>query len=93
MAFFRRRLELRPLIAAIGIELEQKRIEAEQRRHHQNAAIAVLDVGGMNDGVHQQALRIDENVPLLALDLLARIVARRIDRAPLFRRFSRFGCR
>jgi hypothetical protein len=25
--------------------------------------------------VHQEALRIDENVPLLALDLLARIVA------------------
>ena len=26
----------------------------------------------------QQALRIDENVPLLALDLLSRVVARRI---------------
>jgi hypothetical protein len=24
----------------------------------------------MHDGVHQEALRVDENVPLLALDLL-----------------------
>jgi hypothetical protein len=39
----------------------------------------------MHDGVHQQALGIDENVPLLALDLLACIVARRINRrAPFF---------
>jgi len=34
--------------------------------------------------VHQQALRIDEDVPLLALDLLARVIARRIDAAPPF---------
>jgi hypothetical protein len=27
-------------------------------------------------------LRIDENVPLLALDLLSRVVARRINRSP-----------
>jgi len=34
--------------------------------------------------MHQQALRIDENVPLLALDLLSRVVARRINRSPPF---------
>jgi hypothetical protein len=38
----------------------------------------------MNDGVHQKALGVDENVPLLALDLLARIVARRVDARPPF---------
>jgi hypothetical protein len=38
----------------------------------------------MHDGVHQQALRIDEDVPLLALDLLAAIEARRINPAPPF---------
>jgi hypothetical protein len=32
--------------------------------------------------MHQQALGIDENVPLLALDLLSRVVARRINRSP-----------
>jgi hypothetical protein len=61
--------------------------------HHQHAAIAILDVGGMHEGVHQQALRVDENVPLLAFDLLARVVAMRIVDPPLFQRFSRSGCR
>ena len=36
----------------------------------------------MDDGVEQQTERIDENMPLLALDLLARIVSRRIDAGP-----------
>jgi hypothetical protein len=34
--------------------------------------------------VHQQALRIDEDVPLLALDLLACIEPVRVDRRPPF---------
>jgi hypothetical protein len=34
--------------------------------------------------MHQEALRIDENVTLLALDLLARIIAMRIDAEPPF---------
>jgi hypothetical protein len=46
--------------------------------------VAILNVSGMNDGMNQQALRIDENVPLLALDLLSRVVARRINRSPPF---------
>jgi len=36
----------------------------------------------VHDGVDQQALRIDENVALLALNLFSRIVTRRIDRRP-----------
>ena len=54
------------------------------RAFTQRSTVAVLDVGGMHDGVHQQALRIDEDVPLLTLDLLACIVARRVDRRPPF---------
>jgi hypothetical protein len=46
------------------------------------SAIAILNVGSMHDGVHQQALCVDENVPLLALDLFARIIAMRIDARP-----------
>jgi hypothetical protein len=38
----------------------------------------------MHDREHQQALRIDKNVPLLALDLLACIVTARIDAGPPF---------
>jgi hypothetical protein len=38
----------------------------------------------MHDRVHQEALRVDKNVPLLALDLLACIVTGRIDAGPPF---------
>jgi hypothetical protein len=38
----------------------------------------------MYNGIHQQALRIDEDMPLLPLDLLAAIKARRIDPTPPF---------
>ena len=76
--------EHRALIAAISVELQQEWIHAEHGRHDQRAAIAILNVGGMHDGVDQQALRVDENVPLLALDLLARVVTRPIDRRPPF---------
>ena len=74
----------RALIAAIGVEFHQERIHAEQGRHDECAAVPILNVSGMNDGMNQQALRIDENVPLLALDLLSRVVARRINRSPPF---------
>jgi len=76
--------KFRPLIAAVGVKLQQKREGAKQARHHQRAAVAVLNVCGVHERVHQQALRIDEDVPLLALDLLARVIARRIDAAPPF---------
>jgi hypothetical protein len=56
----------------------------EQRRQQQDAAIAILNAGGMHDGVQQQAQRIDENMPLLALDQLARIEPVRIDVRPPF---------
>ena len=56
----------------------------EQRGEQQDAAIAILDVGGMDDGVQQQTQRIDENMPLLALDHLAGIEPVRIDASPPF---------
>ena len=77
----------RALIAAIGVEFHQERIHAEHGRHDECAAVAILNISGMNDSMHQQALGIDENVPLLALDLLSRVVARQINRSPLFQRF------
>ena len=72
---FHRALELRPLIAAVGIKLDQERKAPNKLAIQQRAAVAILDVGGVHDGVHQQALRIDQDVPLLTLDLLACIVA------------------
>ena len=77
-------LEVRPLIPAVGIELQQEGVEAEQRAHQQHATIAVLDVAGMDDRLHQQALGVDQDMALLAFDLLARVVARRVDAGPPF---------
>jgi hypothetical protein len=48
----------------------------------------VLNIGGMNDDVQQETQRVDQDVPLATLDLLARIVARRIEpRPPYLRAF------
>ena len=77
-------LELQPLIAAVGKQLLQERIPAEQGCKQQDAAVAVLDIGRVDDGVEQQTQRIYEKVALLALDLLARIIAMRIDPRPRF---------
>ncbi len=82
---FRQRAgELRPLISGVGDEFLQERKHAEQSRHHENAAVAILDVGGVNDGVKQQALRVYKQMALLALDFLARVIAMRIDAGPPF---------
>jgi hypothetical protein len=77
-------LELRPLVSAVGVQLEQEGIQTEQGGHEQDATIAVLNGRRMHDGVQQQALGVYQDVALLTLDLLAGVVARRIDAAPPF---------
>ena len=79
---------LRTLITAVGVEFEKKRIKTEHGRHKEFAAVAVLNVGGRHDGVHQEALRIDENVPFLALDFLAGLRARRVMGPPFSALFT-----
>jgi len=74
----------RPCVGAVGEQLFEIGEQAEQRCQQNKAAIAILNVGGGDDAVQEQALRIDENVPLLALDQLARIKAGRIDASPPF---------
>ena len=74
----------RPLIGAVGKHLFEEWKLTEQRRQQCDAAIAILDAGGMNDGVQQQTQRIDENMPLLALDQLAGVEPVRIDAGPPF---------
>ena len=82
---FRERLmEFRSLIAAVGKQLLQERIHPEQSGKKQDTAVAILDIGGVNDGVEQQTKRIYKKVALLAFDLLARIKAMRIDTGPPF---------
>src|SRR5260370_42610340 len=74
--------ELRSLIAGIGEQLRQERIHPEQGGQQQDTPIAILDVRGMHHGVQQQTYRVDQDMPLDALDLLARIIAGRIDAGP-----------
>ena len=82
--FGERVAENRPLIGAVGKQLLEEWKPTEQRRQQQDAAVAILDAGGMNDGVQQQTQRVYQNVALLALDLLAGIIAMRIDAGPPF---------
>ena len=58
------------------------------RRSRWKVAIAILNIGGMNDNVQQETQRVDQDVPLATLDLLARVVARRIKQSSFERRFA-----
>ncbi len=74
----------RPLIGAVGEQFSEKGKQTEQCRQQLKAAVAILNVGGGDDAVQQQALRIDQNMPLLALDQRARIEAVAVDAGPPF---------
>ena len=74
----------RPLIGAVGKQFLEEWKLTEQRRQQCDAAIAILNAGGMNDGMQQQTQRIDKNMALLALDQFAGIEAVRIDADPPF---------
>ena len=82
--FRERSVKVRPLIGSVGKQLLQERMHPEQGRKKHDAPVAILDVGWMNDGVEQQPHCIYENMALLALDLLARIITMRIDAGPPF---------
>jgi hypothetical protein len=71
-------------MAAASIELQQEWIHSEQARHLQHAAVAVVNIGGMHDRRNQQALGVDNDVPLLAFGLLAAVKGRPISRRPPF---------
>src|SRR5262249_14375144 len=56
-----------------------------------NSRRARRNIGGMNDNVQQETQRVDQDVPLATFDLLARVVARRIEPSPPFAYPSRFA--
>jgi len=74
----------RPLIGAVGEQFPEQGEQAEHRRQQRKATVAILNVGGGDDAAQQQALRIDQNMPLLALDQLARVEAVAVDAGPPF---------
>lgn len=73
------------LISGIGEDLQD---EGPERTglfiEHKLDTIAILNVRRMNRNAQQEAKRVDENVPLAAGDLLARVVALRVERRPPF---------
>ena len=85
-AGFRRGLSgFRTLVAAVGIDAFDERKQAARTSiEDQRNAITVLDVGGMNRNAQQEAERVDQDVPLAARNLLACIIALRVERRPPF---------
>ena len=73
------------LIAGIGKDLQNERPHsARSLIEHERRAVAILNVGGMNCNAQQEAERVDEDMPLAARNLLARIIALRVERGPPF---------
>ena len=77
-------MEHRPGVGTVGKQLLEKRELPEQRRQDQEAAIAILNIGGGDQRMQQQSQSIDENVALLAFDQLAAIKPMRINAVPPF---------
>ena len=74
-----------PLIAGIGEDALDKGKEAARASiENQPRPVAILHRGGMNDDVQEKTERVDEDVPLAARDLLARIEALRVERRAPF---------
>ena len=76
--------EDRPSIGAVREQPAQEGELSEQGGQQQNTAIAVLHVGGSDQGVQQQSELVDQDVAFLALDQLAGVEAMPIDRRPPF---------
>ena len=76
---------LRSLISGIGEDALDEREETTGALvEDQSRAVAILHGSRMDDDVQQEAERVDENVPLAARDLLARIIALRVKRGAPF---------
>ncbi len=76
------------LLAAVGAvgedRLEERKELTGPAIQDQQGAVAVLYVGRVDDDGKDQAEGVDQEMALLALDLLARVIARRVDARPPF---------
>ena len=77
-------LHLWSLISAVAIDQRDEGEETACTAQNGEGAVTILHVGGMNDDAQEKAERIDEDVPLAARDLLARIKALRVERETPF---------
>ena len=71
--------QLRPLVSAISEDALDKWKAASGLSQHSTGTIAILHAGRMHDHAQQQTEGIDEDMPLAASDLLARIEALRVE--------------
>jgi len=74
----------RPLIAGVGEDPLDEREGATRLAQNLVHAIAILDVGGVDDDTQEEAERVDEDVPLAPRNLLARVITLRVHRRPPF---------
>ena len=74
-----------PLISGIGEDAKDEGPHGTRAwAQHKRCAIAILNVGGMNGNAQQETERVDEYMPLAARDLLAGVIALRIEQSPPF---------
>lgn len=69
--------ELVPSIAAIGEDVPQPREGFNDFGQHQRCPVAVLDVGGVDEGMDEIALGVGEDMALASFDLLAGVISPR----------------
>src|SRR5215207_239050 len=72
------------LVGAISEDDLNERKQPTGGAQDRQSPVSVLDVGRMDHGTEQEAQRVDQDVPLLALDLLARVVTAWINARPPF---------
>src|SRR5208282_3740487 len=71
-------------VATISEDALDEWEQSSRPAQEMEGAVAVLNVSGMNDNAQQETQRVDQDVPLATFDLLARVVARRIEPRPPF---------
>jgi hypothetical protein len=74
----------RLLIAGIGEDPLDEREGATGLAQNLVHAIAILDVGGVDDDTQEEAERVDEDVPLAPRNFLTRVITLRVHRRPPF---------
>ncbi len=71
--------QLWPLVSAVRKDALDKRKATSRLAQHRTGTIAILHAGWKHGHTQQQTERIDEDMPLAAGDLLARIEALRVE--------------